>query len=223
MTIFPTADPPSPPRLWDRITEWGLRNIHKRRTVDGLDLFATDDVLLDRVDAALVLIKVHDPVRYRRMLGDLNRICITYLPGPTGQFISRTRTCELDRRFVLREGTTPDLIASTIVHEATHARLHRIGIGCPEALRGRIEDLCVRQQWVFAARSPNGAQAMAWAERYLNAPQPDFSDQALRARADKGLGALLEEEAGLSPKWAGRLLASIKWLARKLRDKKQSG
>src|SRR5262245_16363804 len=110
MTMSPTADPPSP-RISDRISEWGLRNIYKRRTVDGLDLFATDDILLDRVEAALVLIKVHDPVRQRRMLGDLNRIWITYLPGPTGQFISRTRTCELERRFVLREGTTPELIA----------------------------------------------------------------------------------------------------------------
>ena len=44
--------------------------------------------------------------------------------------------CQLDERFVLDEKSGPELIASVIVHEATHARLMRCGIGYEEDAPG---------------------------------------------------------------------------------------
>jgi hypothetical protein len=172
-----------------------------------------EEAMLDRVELALSLIREFDPLRYRRILKDLDRILVTLLPGSVGQFSATDWTCKLDRRFVLRESTTAEMIASVIVHEATHARLHRRGIEFPEHLRVGIEDACFRQEWLFGNKLPNGDEVQAQAERYLNAPPPDFSDVARAARRDAGAKAALRD-IGLSDKWTGRLTTLAKWSAR---------
>jgi hypothetical protein len=58
------------------------------------------------------------------------------------------------------------LIAATIVHEATHARLDRCGIGY-DKLRPRVEAVCFRRELAFAAKLPNGEQVREQAERKL--------------------------------------------------------
>ncbi|EHK57937.1 hypothetical protein [Allomesorhizobium alhagi] len=195
-----------------RMFEWGLQNVFTSREVDGLQLFAIEDAMLDRVEAALSLIREFDPLRYRRILKDLDRILVTLLPGSIGQFSTTNWTCTIDKRFVLRESTTPELIASVIVHEATHARLNRRSIGYPESLRERIEDLCFYQEWLLGNKLPNGDEVRTQAERYLNEPPPDFSDSAMNARRDQGAKQALRT-IGLSEKWARRLIILIKWLA----------
>ncbi|WP_147448157.1 hypothetical protein [Mesorhizobium sp. YM1C-6-2] len=167
--------------------------------------------MLDRVEAALSLIREFDPYRYRRILKDVDRILVTWLPGSIGQFSTINWTCTIDRRFLMRESTSPELIASVIVHEATHARLHRIGMGYPEALRERIEDICFRQEWLFGSKLPNGYEVRTQAERYLNAPPLDFSDVAMKARRDQ-IAKLALQDVGLSEKWARRSMALINWL-----------
>lgn len=52
----------------------------------------------------------------------------------------------LDREFVLAESTHPELIATTIVHKAAHARIESCGIGYKEKLRPRIEAACFRRE-----------------------------------------------------------------------------
>jgi hypothetical protein len=44
------------------------------------------------------------------------------------------------------------------VHEATHARLMRCGIGYDEALRARVEAVCMRREIAFAAKLPDGKE-----------------------------------------------------------------
>jgi hypothetical protein len=170
-----------------------------------------EEAMLDRVELAVSLIREFDPPRYRRILKDLDRILVTLLPGSVGQFSATDWTCKLDKRYVLRDSTTPEMIASVIVHEATHARIHRRGIGFPEHLRVGIEDACFRQEWLFGNKLPNGGEVRAQAERYLAAPPPDFGDVARNARRDEGAKAALQD-IGLSAKWAGRLISMLNWL-----------
>ena len=66
--------------------------------------------------------------------------------------------CVIDERFVVDEGTTPEMIASVIVHEATHARLFRMGIGYEEGRRARVEQVCLRRELAFAAKLPDRAK-----------------------------------------------------------------
>jgi hypothetical protein len=58
-------------------------------------------------------------------------------------------------RFVLLETTTLEEIASTIVHEATHARLERWGISYDEKQRSRVEAICLRRELNVAASLPH--------------------------------------------------------------------
>jgi len=137
----------------------------------------SDDHLLRRLEAALVLIRQHDPVRYKRICRDIDRIWICPLPGPLGSFQPALRRCNLEFRFV--GSSSPEVIASTIVHEATHAHPCLRKIGYPEALRYRIEQICMRQELAFASRLPDGGEAREQVERNLTRPPSSWSDAAL--------------------------------------------
>jgi hypothetical protein len=138
------------------------------------------------VSEALSLIRQHDPIRYKRIVRDLTRIWVMLLPGNIGQFRESTWTCELDQRFILDGKTGPELIASAIVHEATHARLSRAGIEYEEESRTRIEQVCVRRQLAFAATLPNGTEARSWAEQISDGSPGDMSNAAMANRTFDG-------------------------------------
>jgi hypothetical protein len=120
------------------------------------------------------LIKLHDPIRYNHLTRDLERIWVNLVPGYRAQYRSEFRMCELDERFVLAEATTPETIASVIVHEATHARSQDCGIGYGERIRARVETICIRRQVAFTERLPDGMHAQEEAVRNLALRPPEF-------------------------------------------------
>ena len=143
--------------------------------------------VFDRVGEGLRLIEQYDPVRFRHLVRDLDRIWVNVLPGPLGQYQRELKLCVLDQRYVLAEDTTPDLIAAVIVHEATHARLERCGIGYDEPLRGRVEAVCFRRELAFANKLPNGSGAQQRAKRYLEYYTPEkFALPAQLERHERG-------------------------------------
>jgi hypothetical protein len=89
------------------------------------------------------------------------------IPDAVGSFNESLNARELDTRFVLAETSFLEIIASTIVHEATHSRLMRCGIGYDEELRARVEAVCLRSELAFAAKLPNGEQVRDRVERTL--------------------------------------------------------
>lgn len=184
-----------------------------QRHVDKIALFAPTDAIFDRVEEALALIREFDPIRYRRICKDLERIVVLPLHSPSGQFWPETFTCEIDSHYVRRDDITSELIAAVIVHEAAHARLHRRGIGYPEPSRVRIEDFCVRQEWLFGNKLKNGDEVRARVDRYFDAPPPDMSNEAFRTRRAKSLQSRLQY-LGLSERWARRWVSLIVRLGR---------
>ena len=184
------------------------------RLVDGLWIgvaFATEpEPILRRVEEALRLIKLHDELRYRRLVRDLKRIWVRDLPGALGTFNKEFQACSLDMEYVRAETTRPESIAAVIVHEATHARLDRCGIDYKEELRPRIEAVCFRRELAFAARLPSGEQVRQEAERRLAAyASPDYwTNAAFAQRFDndhietlRGIGA---------PDWVGRTVIALR-------------
>jgi hypothetical protein len=154
------------PNLADRLA---LR-FSTGRYVDGLWIGTWEDdpePILRRIEEALSIIKRYDRVRYDRLLRDLQRIWVLVLPTGLANFTYNIYACEIDTRYFLAETTTPELIAAVIVHEATHARLWRRGIGYEEARRPRIEEICLRREIAFAAKLPNGEDVRDRAERTL--------------------------------------------------------
>jgi hypothetical protein len=140
------------------------------RHLDGL-WFGTwesePEQILSRVEEALLLIKRYDPIRYNRLLRDLERVWVLLLPSSIGGFDYKIHACKIDSRYCLAATTTPELIAAVVVHEATHARLWRRGIRYEEALRPRVEAACLRREIAFAAKLPNGEAVRDSAARTL--------------------------------------------------------
>jgi len=170
-----------------------LVSLARNRQFDNLWLGvvggSNDENLLDRVKEALNLIKQYDFIIYERLLRDIERILVTSLFEANGSFNFRLKMCNLDFQFV--SASSPDAIASTIVHEATHARLFARGFGYPEELRYRIERICMRQQLRFARRLPEGNKISEEVERGLATAPSFWSDPAIKKRRlDGGLDAL---------------------------------
>jgi hypothetical protein len=179
---------PAKPYLWDRVA---LRMSTGRET-DGVWLGAftnRDESVLRRVEDALQLMKRHNPLHYTRVTGDLDRIWVHLTPGADGNYARRLNTCELDERFVMQEETTLERIASTIVHEATHARLERWGFAYDEAKRHRIEAICLRRELNFVSGLA-GCEALQQSIRdsldYYGDNAEFFSDKNMRQRFDDG-------------------------------------
>lgn len=182
------AKPRSRPSFADQLA---IRLSHTR-TIDGLWIgaFGSDaELLLHRIEEALALIKQNDSIQYSRVLRYLRRILVDLLPGDHGCFRSAIQACVLDKRFILTATSTLEMIASTIVHEATHAKLEHCGIVYEEKQRARIEAICFRRELSFTARLPQGRklhEQVARSLEWYSANPSYFSDENLTQRNTLG-------------------------------------
>ena len=119
----------------------------------------TGEPSIQRIEDALRLIERCAPLHYRRIKNNLARIWVHLVPHGAGCYLHSLNACLLDERIVTSETTTVEWIASAIVHEATHARLEKLGIRYDEALRQRIERICARRELDFA-RHLSGVDAL---------------------------------------------------------------
>lgn len=144
---------------------------------------------IPKVVAALKLIRDVEPRRYLRMVRDVGRI---QLLGTRyfaiGLWNSASHTIDLATDWLENKDTTPEAIAATLVHEATHARLTHFGY--PEPLRGRLERICFNQERLFAERLPSGQSLAAMARRAMETETDTYSRRGLRERRIAALRSL---------------------------------
>lgn len=155
--------------------------LSKNKVIDGLrvGVLSNEDgqEVLSRVQQALNLIKTCDPHRYNRVRRELKSILIIYLFGPAGSFSSEHRRCQLDVEFVMT--SRPEVIASTIIHEGTHAYQFRRNIPYNEENRHRVEKACIRQEMAFAKKVLGGDALIQSIEHELELPPEAWSRSAL--------------------------------------------
>jgi hypothetical protein len=200
---------PLRPRIIDRIQ----LAMSEGRQLDGLWIGSwrcrPED--LTRLEAALLLVKEHSPLDYARINRELRRVWVHVLSYPLGEYNSSLKACMLDERYVADPNTRTEQIASTIVHEATHARLDRYGIAYEEGRRARIEAICFRRESAFAARLPDGAQLLEEITRYLDwyAENPEqFHDGHLET--NRAIGEVEAMRHVGMPEWAIRTVLTIR-------------
>ncbi len=144
---------------------------------------ATDKaVCYPKVEAALRLIQEHDPRRFRQVQRYVRAISLGAHPLYLGQWFEDVRMCELSLQYVLAPETTPSQVAATIVHEMTHARLHRLGIGYGEGGRPRVEAICHRAELEFVSRLPDAAAIIPGLQRALERDPAYYADSQFLAR-----------------------------------------
>jgi len=122
-------------------------------------LAIADETLLARakeqISLSIGLLAHYEPRRYARVKSDLRGILVhPFSTRPRARYNRSTRLCELSPSLA----TSGDIvaIASSIVHEAVHARLRRLPIGDAER-RVRVEHVCISEQIAFLDRLPGTA------------------------------------------------------------------
>jgi hypothetical protein len=170
---------------------------------------------LRRVEDALRLIKDHDTLHYSRVIRNLERVWVHLHPSALAHYNSSLNACVFDERFVLAEATTLQKIASTIVHEATHARLDGWGIDYDETVRYRIEAICLRRELNFLTKLPNSEhlqEEIAHTLEWYATKQDYFSDRNHRELDDQGAPDTLRYLG--APNW---IIRCAMWLIRRRR------
>lgn len=115
-----------------------------------VDITASEDsaLLLKRIADALHVFAALDARRWRRATQDLSRIVLTHARA-AAKYVPSASACFVDVAYTRCQ--TPEVIASAIVHEATHARLWKAGIRYESWRRARIERRCIREELAFLA------------------------------------------------------------------------
>jgi len=84
-------------------------------------------------------------------------------------------------------------------------------LGYPEALRYRIERVCMRRELDFTSRLPDGAAAHESVERNLSRERSFWSDDAFNQRNEVAL-----RDFGF-PEWSIRVLFGLKEIVKRFR------
>ena len=185
------------PQTHGRFLAWIYRR-SERRVCFGLPVAQlwpdANDRLhsLPKVEAALALIREHDPRRFDRLLRDVAGIFLFGTTGDLAYWLSAPRLIVLREGFVRWSDTTVPLLAATLLHEACHAWLDQLGFDYRPERRHRIEAICARTEIAFAKRLPEtDRQAIITrAEKLLAMPATAWSAQAFRDRRIAYLHAL---------------------------------
>lgn len=113
---------------------------------------ASADVL-QRLDDSLALIERYQPWRLRHLRRDLSHIRVMRFPT-RGAYFPEQRACMVELTFLNRRDIGPATIASTIVHEGMHARVHRMGVSEAARDRAHEERICRRAELEFGQALP---------------------------------------------------------------------
>ena len=132
--------------------------------------------VIARLDEALALIDAYQPWRLRHLRRDLREIRIVRFPC-RGAYIPDSRTCVTELTFLARTDITAAPVASSILHEGMHARIHAIGVLPSSHDSAREERICRRAELEFGYALPTalGAPVIARAEESLKMSDSDVA------------------------------------------------
>lgn len=130
--------------------------------------------VLERLEGALDLIATYQPWRFRRLKHDFSRILVQRYPCRAA-YMPQSRTCLVELTFLVNPEFNLAQIASSIVHEGTHARLDRMGVTVAPDQRYREERLCRKSEVEFGRAVPNGEAVVARALEALQLPNDDVA------------------------------------------------
>lgn len=168
------------------IVLWLFRN-SERRDILGVRVVVpadrhTADAAFVKLASAFDLLQDHG----RGSLDDIRRhtngVFVWATAGALGEWHRETRLVVLEETHVYREGTSARDIASTLVHESTHARLEAKGFTYSPERRERLEKVCFRRQLAFARRLLEPGDLIGQAERQLQRQPGFFTNGARRQR-----------------------------------------
>jgi hypothetical protein len=169
-----------------------------RRTISGIDVVLentrpdiSDEDVFSRLGEVLALIEQYAPAKLRRLRKDIAGIDVKRF-ACRGAFFSETRRVLTELTFVVNRDFTLAEIASSILHEGVHARVHAAGVLRTPASLAKEERLCRATELWWGHTVPNGERVIERANALLTmsdeevAPIVDWRVAAQRvAEADR--------------------------------------
>ena len=145
------------------LARWLVNTGTVSRTIRGIPVVVVNETrpdisandVLARLDGALALIERYQPSTFRRMRRDFARIVSRRYPC-RGAYFPDERSCLVELTFSVNPEFTLPQVAATILHEAMHARLDRMGVRGEHVSRAREERFCRRAEIEFGQAVPGG-------------------------------------------------------------------
>jgi hypothetical protein len=109
--------------------------------------------VLARLDEALALIARYQPWRLAHLRRDLARFWVVRYPC-RGAYFPDTRTCMTELTFLARTDITAAPVASSIIHEGMHARVHAMRVHPASRDAAREERICRQAELNFGRALP---------------------------------------------------------------------
>ena len=110
--------------------------------------------VVERLDEALGLIEQYQPWRLAHLQRDLKEIRVERF-ACRGAFMPDQRTCITELTFLARRDIQAGPVASSILHEGVHARIHAMGVSPHDRDRSREERICRRAELSFGRALPD--------------------------------------------------------------------
>ena len=123
---------------------------------------ATADVLA-RLERTLAMIQQYVPHHFRHLRRDFATIVVERF-ACRGAYFHEQRACLVELTFTVNKEFSDAEVAATILHEAMHARLHRLGFPLEMEDRARQERFCRRAEIEFGQLVPHGDRVIERAE-----------------------------------------------------------
>ncbi|HMI54678.1 MAG TPA: hypothetical protein VK494_00680 [Gemmatimonadaceae bacterium] len=142
----------------------------------------TRDVI-HRLQRSLSLIEHYVPHHFRHLRRDFAYIVVKRF-ACRGAYFHEQRACLVELTFTVNPSFSDAEVAATILHEAMHARLHRLGFPLEMEDRARQERFCRRAEIEFGLRAPGGEPVVERA-RWTS----DLSDEEVAPEIDPRLAA----------------------------------
>jgi hypothetical protein len=112
-----------------------------------------------RLERCLALIEQHVPHHFRHLQRDFAMIVVQRF-ACRGAYFHQQRACLVELTFSVNPDFTDAEVAATILHEAMHARLHRLGFPLEMEDRARQERFCRRAEIEFGHLAPGGERVV---------------------------------------------------------------
>jgi hypothetical protein len=151
----------SAPAGVSRATVLGIPVIieNTRPDIDSADVLA-------RIERCLALIQRHVPHHFRHMARDFNFI-ISKRFACRGAYFHNERACLIELTFCVNPDFSDAEVAATILHEAMHARLDKLGFPLEMEDRARQERFCLRAELEFGMLVPGGDKVIDRAQQTI--------------------------------------------------------
>jgi len=167
------------------------------RRIDALPVTvtSTDSLLVgalcQKIADGLELLRGHYPRGYRSVCREIQRIAVVPGRRAKGEWYGPLGLCLFSLPHLAADATTAD-VACTLVHEATHGRLERLGFRSTPARRVRVEVICTRAEIAFVEMLPESGLLQSELAQTLGRLEVLYSDANLhygRIHSLRELGA----------------------------------